>query len=299
MDYDESIEWLFSTQAFGIKLGLENISRLLELLDLPGPHPHILHVAGTNGKGSTCAFAESICRRHGLKTGLFTSPHLIKANERIRIALEPVPDATFAALAERVRQATSKWDPHPTFFELVLAMALLHFRDEAVDVAILETGMGGRLDATSAITPTSTAITRIGLDHTLWLGETIAEIAGEKAGILKPCTPLALGTQDPGAADTIHRKAEQLGCPVTVVDPAGRPGPETLLGLHGSHQRENAALAPSSWSKTPESNSSRRKSPRHWLKRPGLPGSKSSSPPVVIIPSFSTAPTIQPQRRFS
>lgn len=241
MDYQQSITWLFSTQAFGIKPGLENISRLLGTLALPAHHPHILHVAGTNGKGSTCAFAESLCREHGLRTGLFTSPHLVKANERIRIDFQPISDGDFVELTRCLRSTTEGWEPHPTFFELILAMALLHFRHRQVDVAILETGMGGRLDATNAITPTSAAISRIGLDHTQWLGETIAAIAKEKAGILKPGIPLSLGPQEPAAAEVIIREARQIGCPVTMSKLSDQG--TTALVLTGRHQQENAALA--------------------------------------------------------
>jgi dihydrofolate synthase/folylpolyglutamate synthase len=241
MDYEASIEWLFSTQTFGIKLGLQNMQRLLELLDLPGNHPHILHVAGTNGKGSTCAFAESICRHHGLHTGLFTSPHLIKANERIRVDGNPIADQDLAGLINHLRDITADWNPHPTFFELILAMALVHFDRMKVDVVILETGMGGRLDATSAVTPTSTAITAIGLDHTSWLGNTISEIAREKAGILKPGVPLALGSQKPAANRVILQQATQLGCPVTSSEALNLG--DSTLGLYGAHQQQNAALA--------------------------------------------------------
>jgi len=240
--YDESIEWLYSTQAFGIKLGLENIQRLLGALDLPGDHAHVLHVAGSNGKGSTCAFAESICRHHGLRTGLFSSPHLVRANERTRIDFEPVSDDGFVSLAKEVKAAVDGWDPHPTFFELVLAMALLHFRREKVDVILLETGMGGRLDATSAVQSTASAIAPIALDHTHWLGDTLAAIAGEKAGILKPSIPLVVSAQKSEADAVIAARAKELRCPRVVALPEGLPD-DLDLGLPGPHQRENAALA--------------------------------------------------------
>ena len=241
MDYDGCAAWLFSTQSFGVKLGLDNISRLLQSLDLPGDHPHVLHVAGTNGKGSTCAFAESICRTQGLRTGLFTSPHLLRVNERIRVDFQPVSDAQFVRLTSQFREAVSNWNPPPTFFELTLAIALLHFREEAVDVVILETGMGGRLDATSAVTPTSTAITRIGLDHTQWLGDNLTAIAGEKAGIIKPGVALAVAPQKPAAEHVITLRATELGSPLIKISPADCPAID--LGLKGLHQRENAALA--------------------------------------------------------
>lgn len=246
--YQESLDWLYGTQAFGIKLGLENIARLLTELGLAKPDggaafPHVLHVAGTNGKGSTCAFAESLCRASGLRTGLFTSPHLIRANERIRINYVPVTDAEFVGVAKAVHSVTSHWDPHPTFFELVLAMAMLHFRNAKVDVVILETGMGGRLDATSAVTPTASAITRIGLDHTHWLGDTIPEIAGEKAGIIKAGVPVVTTAQDDDAINVIRSRAKELGADCEIIGPLDDTDPLTDLGIPGAHQLENAALA--------------------------------------------------------
>lgn len=242
VDYDTSIDWLYGTQAFGIKLGLENIERLLremELLPLPG-ETRVVHVAGTNGKGSVCAFTERILRDGGLRTGLFTSPHLVTFRERVRVNGEMISRESVAALLSEIRERVSDWDPHPTFFELTLALALAHFVASDCEVLLLETGMGGRLDATNAIPATVSVITPIGLDHQQWLGETIREIAGEKAGILKPATPVVVADLHPDARDVVGRRALTLGIPCIEAHPLPL---DWRMGLAGPHQRENAALA--------------------------------------------------------
>ena len=167
MDYQESIDWLYGTQLFGIKLGLENVTSLLEetsvTQDLEGRK--IVHVAGTNGKGSVCAFTERILRDAGLKTGLFTSPHLVAYSERIQIDGEKISEERIAGILTDIRDRVNDWDPHPTFFEISLALALRYFCDEGCEVILLETGMGGRLDATNAVDADVSVITSIGLDH--------------------------------------------------------------------------------------------------------------------------------------
>ncbi len=242
MNYSESIDWLYGTQAFGIKLGLENVRRLLADLgiDPEDPGPAILHVAGTNGKGSVCAVAERILRDAGIKTGLFTSPHLVTYRERIRINGVMIPEAVVAEGLGDLRKRIGAYDPHPTFFELSLALAMGYFVREGCEVVILETGMGGRLDATNAVGSDLSVITSIGLDHQQWLGETIREIAGEKAGILKPGVPVIIGELHPEARDVIGRRALRLGIPC--VEAHALPE-DWVVGLKGPHQRENAALA--------------------------------------------------------
>lgn len=224
---------------FGIKLGLENMRRLIDLIGLPGKAQRIIHVAGTNGKGSTCAMIDALSRAGRHSTGLFTSPHLVHFTERIRVDGRPVPESEAARRLQVLREKVSSWDPHPTFFELTTALGLWWFRDAGAQVIVLETGMGGRLDATNALTPRACVITPIGLDHTQWLGESLAEIAAEKAGIIKPGVPVVTAPQEPEALAVIERVAAERGAPLTVVD-FPWPGP---VSLAGEHQRWNASVA--------------------------------------------------------
>jgi dihydrofolate synthase / folylpolyglutamate synthase len=242
VNYQESIDWLYGTQTFGIKLGLENMRRLLTAvgIDAGAPGPDILHVAGTNGKGSVCAVTDRILRDAGIKTGLFTSPHLVTYRERIRVNGTMIPEETVASGLTRLREVVVNWEDHPTFFELTLALAMRHFLDKGCEVVILETGMGGRLDATNALQSDLCVITSIGLDHQQWLGETIREIAGEKAGILKPGVPVIIGDLHPDARDVVGRRAITLGIPC--VEAHLLPD-DWETGLKGPHQRDNAALA--------------------------------------------------------
>ncbi len=242
MNYRESIDWLYGTQAFGIKLGLENARRLVSSLgvapDRPGPA--ILHVAGTNGKGSVCAVTERILRDAGVRTGLFTSPHLLTYRERIRVNGAMIgEDAVAEGLAE-IRERIPAHDAHPTFFEISLALAIGHFVRQGCEVVVLETGMGGRLDATNALRSDLSVITSVALDHQQWLGGTIREIASEKAGILRRGVPVVVGELHPEARDVVGRRALELGIPCVEAHPL----PEHwTVGLKGPHQRENAALA--------------------------------------------------------
>ena len=149
MNYQESLEWLYSTQLFGIKLGLDGPRKLLrEFLAFPTHRTQVIHVAGTNGKGSTCAMIDSLGRSLALRTGLFTSPHLVDYRERIRVSGGEITEERTAELLSELKELVSHWDPHPTFFELTLALAMRHFRESNCELIILETGMGGRLDAT-------------------------------------------------------------------------------------------------------------------------------------------------------
>jgi dihydrofolate synthase / folylpolyglutamate synthase len=238
--YEESLGWLYSTQQFGIKLGLDNIRRLLKALGDPHEHLSFLHVAGTNGKGSVCAMLDAMLRAADHKTGLYTSPHLIDFRERIRVDGRKIPREAAARGLENLRRLTANWDHSPTFFEFATALALQHFAESSCAFVVLETGMGGRLDATNAVIPLVSVVTPIALDHMRWLGKTVAEVAQEKAGIIKPSVPVVSAPQNPTAAEVIVRRAEELRCSLAFAQ-AAWDGAE--LGLRGRHQRENAALA--------------------------------------------------------
>jgi dihydrofolate synthase/folylpolyglutamate synthase len=242
--YQEAIDWLYGTQLFGIKLGLEQVRRLLRELSLDGATEgcRVWHVAGTNGKGSVCAMSDAILRAAGLRAGLFTSPHLVTYRERIRVNGRMIPEAAVAAGLTDIRDLVSDWDPHPTFFEITLALAMGHFAAENCEAIVLETGMGGRLDATNAIDSDVAVITPIGFDHTQWLGETLAAIASEKAGIIKPGRPVLSAEQAPEAAAVIESAAREAHAPLRWISAEELPG-DLSLNLAGPHQRANAALA--------------------------------------------------------
>jgi len=234
------LDWLYQTQMYGIKLGLDNVHKLLTALELPAPDMKFIHVAGTNGKGSTCAFMHSMLKSASIKAGLFTSPHLVRFNERIRDAEREITDEEIEAGLAKLRLIVADWSPHPTFFELTLALALDWFRQRGLEWVILETGLGGRLDATNAITPEVSVITRIGLDHMEQLGDTLTKIAGEKAGIIKPNVPVVTGMQAPEVMAVLQRVAKAKKAPLIIVD---RPLTDIELGLEGRHQAWNATLA--------------------------------------------------------
>ena len=252
INYREALVWLYSLQRFGIKLGLENIERLLDecctavcvkrpaLAAARAYTFKIIHVAGTNGKGSVCAMIDSICRANGYRTGLFTSPHLVTFRERIRVSGDMISDDAVANGLTTIRNLVANWDPHPTFFEVVTALALKHFLDTKVEIVILETGLGGRLDATNAVQSDVSVITPIDFDHEEWLGKTIPEIAAEKAGIIKAGVPVISASQRPEAEEVIRARAAKCGAPIQFVTD---PYDETPVALAGSHQRQNAALA--------------------------------------------------------
>ncbi len=234
-----ALAWLYSVQQFGMKPGLDNTRRLLKELQLPWNRQRFFHVAGTNGKGSTCAFLESILRFSGERTGLFTSPHLVSFSERIRTNGQLIPTDDLTRSIEALRPVVASWDPHPTFFELSLMLALDWFERSGAESIVLETGMGGRLDATNALTPVVSLITPIGMDHQQWLGNSLAAIASEKAGIIKPGIPVFSAPQAPEAADVITQAAARANAPLTFISQPYQ-GP---LPLPGSHQAWNAALA--------------------------------------------------------
>jgi dihydrofolate synthase/folylpolyglutamate synthase len=241
LTYHEALDWLYATQLIGIKLGLENPRRLLrEYLAYPPHGAKVIHVAGTNGKGSTCAFIDAVARAGGMRTGLFTSPHLVRYGERVRVAGVEIGEDEIARHLTALRDLVAGWETHPTFFELTLALGLRHFAERNCELLILETGMGGRLDATTAVPADVAVLTPISLDHQQWLGDTIEEIAGEKAAIIRPGKPAFSAPQEPAVRTVIAQTANERRAPLEFLD-------EPLLGyslsLPGDHQRHNAALA--------------------------------------------------------
>jgi dihydrofolate synthase/folylpolyglutamate synthase len=238
--FDESLAWLYSTQQFGIKLGLDNIRRLLRTLGDPQEKLTFLHVAGTNGKGSVCAMLDAILRASGRRTGLYTSPHLVSFRERIRVNGEKIPPQSVADGLKAIRDLAAGWDHSPTFFEIATALALRHFAHESCEIVVLETGMGGRLDATNIVFPQTSVITPVALDHTQWLGNTVEEVAAEKAGIIKPGVPVVSARQEPLVESVLIHHAEEAGAPVRFVE---SPLERATIALRGTHQRHNAALA--------------------------------------------------------
>jgi dihydrofolate synthase / folylpolyglutamate synthase len=240
VSYAEALAWLYGTQRFGIKLGLEKIQRLLRELAVPGKNQRIIHVAGTNGKGSVCAMIDSICRAEGYRTGLFTSPHLITYRERIRVNGEMMAEDDVALGLTSIRDLVANWDPHPTFFEITTALALDHFKKSGCELIVLETGLGGRLDATNSLTPVVSVLTPIGYDHEKWLGHTLEAIAAEKAGIIKPNVPVVSAKQEPAAEKIIRARTSECDAPLEFVTD---PLTTSTIDLVGMHQRENAALA--------------------------------------------------------
>jgi len=200
MNYAESVYFVENAAVFGAeKKGLENIRELLRRLGDPQNRFRAIHVAGTNGKGSVCACLDAMLRQQGIRTGLYTSPYLERFTERIRIDGEEIAEDTFADICTRVRETAEAMVAdgltHPTFFELVTACCFVAYAEAGVEVAVIETGLGGRLDATNVLMPAMCVITAIGLDHTAVLGETVEEIAREKAGIIKPGVPVVVYPQ--------------------------------------------------------------------------------------------------------
>src|SRR5437870_11073841 len=240
LTYKEALAWLYSIQRFGIKLGLENIRRLLAELHVDLRGTRVIHVAGTNGKGSVCAMIDSICRANGHRTGLFTSPHLVTFRERIRVNGKMISEDAVTGGLTTIRNLVADWDPHPTFFEVTTALALKHFAESKIDLVILETGLGGRLDATNAVQSNVSIITPIDFDHEEWLGNTLAEIAGEKAGIIKPGVPVVCAPQRPEAANVIRARAAESEAPLQFVTESYGHSP---IALRGEYQKQNAAVA--------------------------------------------------------
>jgi dihydrofolate synthase / folylpolyglutamate synthase len=244
MNYEAAVRYLLTlgrelaapTQAAAAKFDLENITVLAERLGRPDRAYPSAHIAGTNGKGSTAAFLESILRQAGFRTGLNTSPHLEKINERMRMNGEEISDVSFAVVFTRLQAlieellAAHRLRAHPTYFECVTAMAFECFAREHVEFGIFEVGLGGRLDATNILSPVVSIITRIDFDHENFLGHSLQEIAGEKGGILKRRVPLILSPQQPEAREVILARAEELECPVLETAARFRIDQESMQG---------------------------------------------------------------------
>lgn len=215
--FREAIDYLYGLQYHGIKLGLDNIRKLLELLGDPQKSFRSIHIAGTNGKGSTSALISSLLQQAGYRVGLFTSPHLISFTERIRINGEKISEERVVELTELIRSSFSEINGLlPTFFEFVTALAFYHFQDQGIEWAVIETGMGGRLDATNILQPAVTVITRIGLDHREFLGNTLSDIAREKAGIIKGDVPVVTVPQYREAEKVIRAVTAEKRAPLSI-----------------------------------------------------------------------------------
>ncbi|HYT00699.1 MAG TPA: folylpolyglutamate synthase/dihydrofolate synthase family protein [Thermoplasmata archaeon] len=220
MDYQTTLEHLYRLERFGIKLGLDNIRRLLSLLGDPHRGLRAVHVTGTNGKGSVCAYVASALQQAGYRVGLYTSPHLVRFNERIRVDGEPIADDEVLRLWSGMQPAihamtAARPIDHPTFFEVTTAMAFQYFRDRQVDAAVVEVGMGGRMDATNVIDGLVSVVTRVDLEHTEHLGKTVERIAREKAGIIKPSSRAV--TVDQAALPIIEARCREVHAPLRVV----------------------------------------------------------------------------------
>ena len=255
MTYAEAVQFLYSLRLFGAKFGLENTFKLAALAGHPQEKLRFIHVAGTNGKGSTCAMLESIYRAAGWRVGLFTSPHLVSFRERIQVNRRLIPEGEVVRLVAELQPLLKQFpaDHHPTFFEVVTVMALKFFAGQKCDLVIWETGLGGRLDATNIVTPLASVITNIAFDHQQWLGDTLGKIAAEKAGIIKPGVPVITAADEPEALKVIEEVAKKQKAPIIKVGRASCPAPsqngksETVptpaVSLIGDHQKINAALA--------------------------------------------------------
>ena len=255
------IQYLFDLELFGIKLGLENIRALCNFLDNPQNRYPTVHIAGTNGKGSTAAILESVLLAAGYRVGLYTSPHLVRFNERVRVNRQEVPDTFIEEFVGRIRPEIEKHKA--TFFEAATALAFQYFAEQKVDIAVIETGLGGRLDATNIVSPVLSVITSIDKDHTDRLGRSFSKIAFEKAGIIKPERPVVVGNLKSTAFRIIAETAKKQSSPLTVapelapvkllksdwkgsrfrVSEDFSPGGELFLNLAGRYQGENLSLA--------------------------------------------------------
>ena len=252
-DFSALLKSLFNLQRLGIKLGLEHTFRLLDFIGNPQDDLTMIHVAGTNGKGSTCAMIASILHASGKNVGLYTSPHLIRFNERIRINGYPIPDKQIITFMKKVGPVIQEIES--TFFETTTAMAFDYFKEQKVDVAVIETGLGGRLDSTNVIKPKVTAISHISMDHMDILGKDIEKIANEKAGIIKNNVPLIIAEQTPKVKNILLKKAKDERAPVTELGTISNISATTsgttfqykydqyFTSLIGEHQALNAGLA--------------------------------------------------------
>ena len=250
----DPIEYLTSPCWQNVSLGLERTQALLAGLGDPQKQLRFVHVAGTNGKGSTCAFIASVLEQAGYRVGLFTSPALYSFEERIRVNGQPITHNELVCVTEAVKQIAETLEEHPSEFELLTGVAFAHFARSHCDVVVVEVGLGGRLDSTNVIeAPEVSVITPISFDHCAFLGSTLAEIAGEKAGIIKPGVPVVCAPQAPEAETVIRQSAYERACPFVQVDLSQEQGSERCfsyrqrgdlaLGMHGVFQLENAATA--------------------------------------------------------
>jgi dihydrofolate synthase / folylpolyglutamate synthase len=260
--YKEFIDWLYGLQRFGIKLGLEKISYLLEKIGNPHEQYPIIHIAGTNGKGSVASMIAAVLQAHGVRTGLYTSPHLVRFSERIRIDGAEIEEDAVVQYSEELQTLVDTL--RATFFETATAMAFKYFADEKVDVAVVETGLGGRFDATNIVTPVLSVITSVGLEHQQYLGRTLSRIAYEKGGIIKKKVPVVSGVQSVRAIEVLREIAADNQARFTEVTPHAaavvqekslrrtvidvyyqdEPHYENLtVGLPGMHQVKNALIA--------------------------------------------------------
>lgn len=241
-EFENAVRWLEDVPRYGQKDGLHNMRRLMERFGHPEQGLKVIHVAGTNGKGSCCAMLQQILVESGFRTGLYTSPHLVDYCERIRIGRERIPRTEFVRLLDRVRAENDalveEGYPHATFFEFLTAMAFLYFAEQQVDYVVLEVGVGGRLDATNIIErPLVSLITSISLDHTKTLGDTLELIAAEKAGIMKPGCPVVCAANPSEVRQVFRRTAAERGCLLLMAGDT----PDYTTSLKGDYQQENTA----------------------------------------------------------
>ena len=246
MTYEEVVYTIDNKRRFGKACGRDVTKEFMEALGHPDLGMHIIHIAGTNGKGSVAAFVSSIlqaasftCENH-FKVGLFTSPHLIDYTERIQIDGKQISKEDVTRIGQQLLQ--TELELEPTMFDYWLAMAMVYFKEQQVEYVVLETGLGGTKDSTNGLSqlPEICAITSIGLEHTQYLGNTLAEIAGEKAGIIKPGVPVVIGQMEREASDVIRKKCNELGCKLIQSQEVSS---DIKLGLFGGYQRKNAAVA--------------------------------------------------------
>lgn len=248
MNFSETCDYLFSLKNRGSKFGIDRMVRFVEALGHPEKKFPLIHVAGTNGKGSVCAMLESIYRDNGYKTGLFSSPHLVHLGERVQVDRKILSEADIVEHTESLKiiaATLGQADPdlHPTFFEFIAAMAFLRFAKEPVDIALIETGLGGRLDATNVVDPELSIITSISYDHVELLGDTLTKIATEKAGIIKPGKPVLIGCLPEEAEVVMRATAKERGCEVFSVRDRFLDDELPDTNLSGDFQRWNAAVA--------------------------------------------------------
>ena len=257
MDYKEALAYIDGLRWYGSRPGLERVGALLEKLGDPQKKTKFIHIAGTNGKGSCAAMTASVLRAAGYRTGLFTSPYLFRFNERMQLDGHPIPDDTLAALVTELAPLADAMEEHPTEFEMMTALAMLWYSREQADIVVLEVGLGGRFDATNIIeAPEAAVIMNIGLDHTAVLGDTVEQIAFEKAGIIKPGCEVVLYPQQESVEAVIRARCEALGAALHTADFSqitpefdslegqvfSYRGAPAAIPLLGAHQRRNAAV---------------------------------------------------------